>query len=93
MKDEYMTKRFTDKRVAGKVMAHYKRLPSIVALTRHPFVSWMVVAIFPRQFRDPEYGSNPPRLTPFYINIMIVQMNRRLQFYYGKGDHDLVKVQ
>ncbi|XP_053177446.1 protein NLRC3 [Scomber japonicus] len=89
MKDEYMTKRFTDKRVAGKVMAHYKRLPSIVSLTRHPFVSWMVVAIFPRQFRDPEYGSNPPRLTPFYINIMIVQMNRRLQFYYGKGDHDL----
>ncbi|CAK6967311.1 protein NLRC3 [Scomber scombrus] len=89
MKDEYLTKRFTDKRLAAKIVAHYKRLPSVIMLTRQPFICWMVAAIYPRQFRNPDYGSNPPRLTPFYINIMIVQMNRRLQFYYGKGDHDL----
>lgn len=89
MKDEYLTKRFSDKNLAAKIVAHYKRLPTLRMLARQPFVCWMMATVFERCFRYQDYGVRPPRLTTFYVNITIVQMNRRLQFYYGKGDHDL----
>ncbi|XP_073346310.1 protein NLRC3 [Pagrus major] len=88
MKDEYLTKRF-DGDQATKIIAHYKRLPMLQMLSRQPFVCWMVATVFERCYRYRGYGEHPPRLTPFYVSILIVQINRRLQFYYGKGENDL----
>ncbi|XP_033953296.1 NLR family CARD domain-containing protein 3 isoform X1 [Pseudochaenichthys georgianus] len=89
MKDEYLTKRYEDAALAAKIVAHYKLLPSLVILTRQPFVCWMVATMFKRSFKYRGYGENPPRLTPFYINVLVVQMNRRLEFYYGKAENEL----
>lgn len=90
MKDEFLTKRFCDADLAAKIVAHYKRLPMLRLLTRQPFVCWMVATVFERCYRYQGYGTHPPRLTPFYISIMIVQTNRKLQFYYNKGENELV---
>lgn len=57
---------------------------------RHPFVCWMVATVFERCYRYRGYGKDPPRLTPFYVNILMVQMNRRLQFYYDRRENELV---
>ncbi|KAI3354367.1 hypothetical protein L3Q82_018890 [Scortum barcoo] len=89
MKDDYLNKRFSDAELTSKIVAHYKRLPTLHMLARHPFVCWMVATMFERCFRYQGYGVHPPRLTPFYISILIVQINRRLQFYYGKADNEL----
>ncbi|KAM7413190.1 hypothetical protein PAMA_020524 [Pampus argenteus] len=89
MKDEYLLKRFYEADVASDIVAHYKRQPSLVMLCRQPFVCWMVATVFERCFRFLGYGMHPPRLTPFYINILTVQMNRRLQFYQGKAENEL----
>ncbi|KAF3847847.1 hypothetical protein F7725_020875 [Dissostichus mawsoni] len=89
MKDEYLTKRYENAALAAKIVAHYKLLPSLVILTRQPFVCWMVATVFKRNFKYRGYGENPPRLTPFYINVLVVQMNRRLEFYYGKAENEL----
>lgn len=89
MKDTYLTNRFSDARLAAKIVAHYKRLPTLRMLARQPFVCWIVATMFERCFSYQGYGVHPPRLTPFYVNIFIVQMNRRLQFYYEKTENDL----
>ncbi|XP_041796673.1 NACHT, LRR and PYD domains-containing protein 6 [Chelmon rostratus] len=89
MKDAYLTKRFGDAELAAKIVAHYKRLPTLSILACQPFVCWIVATVFERRFRYRGYGVHPPRLTPIYVNILIVQTNRRLQFYYGKGENDL----
>lgn len=90
MKDDYLTRRFRDPTLAAKIVAHYKRSPTLHMLSRQPFVCWMVATVFERCYRYQGYGVRPPRLTPFYINILIVQTNRRLQFYYGMCENNLV---
>ncbi len=90
MKDNYLIKRFSDAELAAKIVTHYKRLPTLSMLAGHPFVCWMVATVFERCYRYRGYGEHPPRLTPFYVSILIVQINRRLQFYYGKGENELV---
>ncbi|GAA6233050.1 protein NLRC3-like isoform X1 [Lates japonicus] len=89
MKDDYLTRRFSDATLAAKIVSHYKRLPTLRMLARQPFVCWMVATVFERCYRYRGYGEHPPRLTPFYVNILIVQTNRRLQFYYGKNENEL----
>ncbi|CAN9511310.1 unnamed protein product [Ophioblennius macclurei] len=84
MKDEFLSKRATPPEVTQKIVEYFKRLPSLVKLARHPFVSWMVFSVFKQSFRYRDFGQHRPRITPFYINLMMVQMNRRLQFYYGQ---------
>ncbi|XP_070762156.1 NLR family CARD domain-containing protein 3 [Enoplosus armatus] len=89
MKDDYLTKRFCNAELAAKIVAQYKRQPTLSVLARQPFVCWMVATVFERCYRYQGYGVHPPRLTPFYVSILIVQTNRRLQFYYEKGENEL----
>ncbi|KAM4566848.1 NLR family CARD domain-containing protein 3-like [Odontesthes bonariensis] len=89
MKDEYMTKRFTEGRQAEKIIRHYKRSPTLDILARHPFVCWIVSAMYGGLLRSDDYGTHPPRLTLFLTEVMIIQMNRRLEFYYGQPQHSL----
>uniref|UniRef100_A0A1A8QSB7 Pyrin domain-containing protein n=1 Tax=Nothobranchius rachovii TaxID=451742 RepID=A0A1A8QSB7_9TELE len=89
MKDEYLTKRFSNKQLAENIVQHYKRTPTLQILARHPFFCWILATVFDRCFQYQGYGTNPPRLTPFLIHIMIIQTNRRLRFYYGKAENEL----
>lgn len=89
MKDDYLTRRYCDAELAANIVAHYKRLPTLKMLARHPFVCWMVATVFERCYSYQGYGVHPPRLTQFYVSIMIVQTNRRLQFYCGKNENEL----
>lgn len=90
MKNNYLTKRFCDPELATKIVAHYKRVPTLSILARQPFVCWMAATVFERWYCREGYGVHPPRLTPFYVNIAIIQTNRRLEFY-EKLEHNLVK--
>lgn len=90
MIDSFLTRRFSNAALAAKIVDHYKRLPTLKILARQPFACWMVATVFERCYRYHGYGEYPPRLTPFYVNILIVQTNRRLQFYYGKNENELV---
>ncbi|XP_056297842.1 uncharacterized protein nlrc3l [Pseudoliparis swirei] len=87
--DEFLTLRFSDADLSAKIIRHYKLLPSLRILARQPFVCWMLATVFERCYRYHGYGAHPPRLTPFYVNTVIIQTNRRLQFYCGKTDHEL----
>ncbi|XP_070686012.1 protein NLRC3 [Pempheris klunzingeri] len=89
MKDEYLEKRFCEAQLTENIKAHYKRVPTLHLLARQPFVCWMVATVFERCYRYRGYGVHPPRLTPFYVTILTVQTNRRLQFYFGKGENEL----
>lgn len=90
MKDEYLTKRFSRAELAEDIVSHYKRVPTLHILARHPFICWIVATMFGRNFCYQGYGRYPPRLTPFLIHILIVQTNRRLKFYYYQMDNELV---
>lgn len=90
MKDDYLTRRFCDEELAANIVSHSKCLSTLRILARQPFVCWMIATLFERYYRVQGYGVHPPRLTPLYVNILIVQTNRRLQFYYGRAENDLV---
>ncbi|CAJ1065642.1 nuclear mitotic apparatus protein 1-like [Xyrichtys novacula] len=87
-KDVYLRKRFNN-RLAAQIVAHYKQLPTLRALAYQPFVCWMLATVFERCFQLQGYGEHPPRLTVFYTSIVIVQTNRKLQFYQGKAENEL----
>ncbi|CAL1570270.1 unnamed protein product [Knipowitschia caucasica] len=92
MKENYLTRRFLQKRteIGAKIVAHYKKLPVLCDLTRQPFICWMVAKIFGHNFENKEaYGRYPPKLTPFFVNTVIIQTNRRLQFYYNQPENSL----
>ncbi|XP_076002194.1 NLR family CARD domain-containing protein 3 [Genypterus blacodes] len=89
MKDDYLTRRFTDGALAANIVAHYQRLPMLRMLCRQPFICWMVATLFENSYRYVGYGVKPPKLTPFYINILVVQTNRKLQFYYNQTENNL----
>ncbi|XP_008308048.2 protein NLRC3-like [Cynoglossus semilaevis] len=71
MKDDYFTRRLVSTALAVKIIEHYKRLPTLNILARQPFICWMIAQVFTHSFSCEDYGENPPRLTPFYIHIMI----------------------
>ncbi|XP_047450876.1 protein NLRC3 isoform X2 [Mugil cephalus] len=92
MKDDFLTRRFSQNQnpeLAANIVAHYKKLPTLHLLAQQPFVCWMVATVFERCYLYQGYGVHPPRLTPFYINILIVQINRRLKFYHDMEDNGL----
>ncbi|XP_042342989.1 NLR family CARD domain-containing protein 3 [Plectropomus leopardus] len=89
MKDQFMTSRFDNAELAPKIVAHYKRQPTLHIIARQPFVCWMLARVFERCFGYRGYGVHPPRVTPFYISFVVIQTNRRLQFYYGQQENDL----
>ncbi|XP_067102873.1 NLR family CARD domain-containing protein 3 [Osmerus mordax] len=83
LKEEFLTKRYTDKELAAQIISHLKLLPSLYDLCQMPFMCWMVSMIFERGFQnEDDYGDKPPKLTPFYVHHVIVQTNRRLEKYY-----------
>lgn len=92
MKDNFLTKRFCDAELATKIVAHYKRLPTLRMLARQPFLCWVVATWFERCYRYEGYGVHPPRLTPFYVNIAIVQTNRRLEFYENAENNQVMSL-
>lgn len=65
------------------MVEHLRRQPLLAALARQPFVCWMVAVELERCLPLPNYSLRPPRLTPFYVNILIVQTNRRLEYSEG----------
>lgn len=89
-KDEYLIKRFSDAELATKIVAHYKRLPTLKILAGQPIVCWMMATVFEVYFQSHGYGVHPPRLTPFYVNILIFQTNQSLEFY--KPENNKVKL-
>lgn len=82
-RDVFLTQRFSDPQFAAQVVEHHKRQPLLAALARQPFVCWMVAVELERCLPLLEYRLLPPRLTPFYVSIFIVQTNRRLEYYGG----------
>lgn len=90
MKDDYLSRRYRDDALTTNIVAHYRRLPTLRMLCRQPFVCWTVATVFEHSYRYEGYWVNPPKLTPFYINILIIQTNRKLQFYCGQTDNNLV---
>lgn len=90
MKDEYLTKRFSNSELAANIVRHYKRVPMLHILARHPYTCWMVGKLFSYAYSSEGYGRNPPKLTPFLLNILIVLLSRRQQFYNYVRDYEVV---
>lgn len=87
MRDEYLRKHFARADLATWSVQRYKQLPTLHALARWPFICWMVKEMFGYAFRRcQDHGLYPPKLTLYYVNTLVVQTNRRLEFYYEKED-------
>ncbi|XP_041851220.1 protein NLRC3 [Melanotaenia boesemani] len=89
MKDEYLTKQFNEAELATQIVRQSKRVSTLHIFGRHPFFLWIMAVTFKRCFGYLDYGQDPPRITPFYIHMMTVQINRRLQFYHGRPENQL----
>jgi len=91
MKDVYLCRRLEDPELSRNIVSHYKRTPTLETLCRQPFVCWLAATTFQRCYRYQGYGAHPPRLTPFYVHVMVIQTNRKLQRYRGQAENHLVR--
>lgn len=89
-RDQFLTQRFGDQQLAAWILEHHKQQPLLAQLAHQPFVCWMVAVELERCFHLlgstlalPVDTLPPPRLTPFYVSILIVQTNRSLENYSG----------
>lgn len=82
-KEIYFTKRTKDPELGRQVWNHVKRSRTLQIICHLPLFSWMVAYVFERGFRDPEYGGRRPALTVFYVQYVIIQMNRSFERYRG----------
>lgn len=90
MRDDYWRRHFDDHRLRDRVVHRSTLLPTLHALTHQPFICWMVSEIFGFCFRRyQDYGRENPKLTPFYVNTVVTQTNRRLHFYFDKPEGNM----
>lgn len=85
-----MRRRFTPE-LAQKILAHYQRIPTLRILAHQPFVCWIMATMYNRFLDRQGYGNNPPRLTPVITNLFLIQLNRRLSYYYYQPEVKTVK--
>ncbi|TRY59111.1 hypothetical protein DNTS_009555 [Danionella cerebrum] len=89
-KEEYFTKRTPQPELGRQVFHQMKRSKDLEIICHLPLFSWIVAFLFERAFeRDPEYGSQPPGITTFYSQYLIVQMNRSFEKYRGCSIEDM----
>ncbi|TWW77438.1 Nuclear mitotic apparatus protein 1 [Takifugu flavidus] len=78
-KDEYLIKRFSDAELATKIVAHYKRLPTLKILAGQPIVCWMMATVF-------EVWSNEIKLKLIKMGRLAFHMLQRNSYIFSEED-------
>lgn len=86
MREEYLRRRIGSEELANQVIFRSRQLPTLRIMSQQPLICWMMHQIFTFNYSKKEsYGCSPPKLTMFFVNTLIIQINRRLEFYFDQS--------
>nr|XP_023661386.1 NACHT, LRR and PYD domains-containing protein 3-like [Paramormyrops kingsleyae] len=72
-KEEYFRKRFSDQRLASRIITHVKSSRSLFIMCHIPVFCWISATVLKRLFTENERGKIPKTLTEMYTHFLIFQ--------------------
>ncbi|XP_049333035.1 NLR family CARD domain-containing protein 3-like isoform X4 [Astyanax mexicanus] len=87
-KQEYFSKRISDKDLANKVFTHIRSSRSLYIMCHIPVFCWITATVLERMLSEAESGEIPKTLTQMFTHFLIFQIKHKDQKYSGKSDID-----
>ncbi|XP_049333063.1 NLR family CARD domain-containing protein 3-like isoform X2 [Astyanax mexicanus] len=87
-KQEYFSKRISDKDLANKVFTHIRSSRSLYIMCHIPVFCWITATVLERMLSEAESGEIPKTLTQMFTHFLIFQIKHKSQKYSGKSDID-----
>ncbi|XP_049333021.1 NACHT, LRR and PYD domains-containing protein 12-like [Astyanax mexicanus] len=87
-KQEYFSKRISDKDLANKVFTHIRSSRSLYIMCHIPVFCWITATVLERMLSEAEDGEIPKTLTQMFTHFLIFQIKHKSQKYSGKSDID-----
>ncbi|XP_049333151.1 NACHT, LRR and PYD domains-containing protein 12-like [Astyanax mexicanus] len=87
-KQEYFSKRISDKDLANKVLTHIRSSRSLYIMCHIPVFCWITATVLERMLSEAESGEIPKTLTQMFTHFLIFQIKHKSQKYSGKSDPD-----
>ncbi|XP_029025673.1 uncharacterized protein LOC114867282 [Betta splendens] len=86
-KEEYFRKRFIDKDLAEKILAHVKKSRSLYIMCHIPVFCWITSEVLEDLISRNQDEGMPKSLTDMYISLLLLQC-RQANVKYGGGEQD-----
>uniref|UniRef100_A0A3B1J2F5 NACHT domain-containing protein n=1 Tax=Astyanax mexicanus TaxID=7994 RepID=A0A3B1J2F5_ASTMX len=87
-KQEYFSKRISDKDLANKVFTHIRSSRSLYIMCHIPVFCWITATVLERMLSEAESGEIPKTLTQMFTHFLIFQIKHKSQKYSGNSDPD-----
>ncbi|XP_049332939.1 NACHT, LRR and PYD domains-containing protein 12-like isoform X8 [Astyanax mexicanus] len=87
-KQEYFSKRISDKDLANKVFTHIRSSRSLYIMCHIPVFCWITATVLERMLSEAESGEIPKTLTQMFTHFLIFQIKHKSQKYSGNSDID-----
>ncbi|XP_049333070.1 NACHT, LRR and PYD domains-containing protein 3 isoform X2 [Astyanax mexicanus] len=87
-KQEYFSKRISNKDLANKVFTHIRSSRSLYIMCHIPVFCWITATVLERMLSEAESGEIPKTLTQMFTHFLIFQIKHKSQKYSGKSDID-----
>ncbi|KAG9278179.1 NLR family CARD domain-containing protein 3-like [Astyanax mexicanus] len=87
-KQEYFSKRISDKDLANKVFTHIRSSRSLYIMCHIPVFCWITATVLERMLSEAESGEIPKTLTQMFTHFLIFQIKHKSQKYSGKSETD-----
>ncbi|XP_022625586.1 protein NLRC3-like [Seriola dumerili] len=87
-KEEYFRKKFTDEKLASKIISHIKTSRSLHIMCHIPVFCWITATVLEDVLKTREGGELPKTLTEMYIHFLVVQSKLSNVKYHGQSETD-----
>ncbi|XP_042267416.1 NLR family CARD domain-containing protein 3-like [Thunnus maccoyii] len=87
-KEDYLRKRFRDKRQASTIISHVKTSRSLYIMCHIPVFCWITATVLEDVLKSREGGELPKTLTEMYIHFLLVQSKMKNVKYDGGAETD-----
>uniref|UniRef100_A0A3B4WL83 B30.2/SPRY domain-containing protein n=1 Tax=Seriola lalandi dorsalis TaxID=1841481 RepID=A0A3B4WL83_SERLL len=87
-KEEYFRKKFTDEKLASKIISHIKTSRSLHIMCHIPVFCWITATVLEEVLKTREGGELPKTLTEMYIYFLVVQSKLSNVKYHGQRETD-----
>ncbi|XDV16938.1 hypothetical protein PO909_016430 [Leuciscus waleckii] len=90
-KEQYFSKRISDKHQASRIISHIRRTRSLNIMCHIPVFCWISSTVLQKLLEEDLSTENPRTLTEMYIHFLLIQINMRNQKYEERDPEKLLQ--